>query len=136
MSTTACTVTSHGSRRAGQATRSRSSPSSDSPSNGHDSRTGDTRQLVLRRERDVIDGIAFGRPDLAGTLSEGDRVDVVARLASRMFGGMETLQLEIRDVSTSGAHPRAAEVLEFAAGRRDATPVGPGAPAIVNGGVA
>src|SRR6478735_10968249 len=87
---------------------------------------GGHTQLVLRRERDVIDGIAFGRPDLAGTLSEGDRVDVVARLASRMFGGMETLQLEIRDVSTSGAHPRAAEVLERAAGRRDAAPVGPG----------
>jgi len=97
---------------------------------------GGHTQLVLRRERDVIDGIAFGRPDLAGTLSEGDRVDVVARLASRMFGGMETLQLEIRDVSTSGAHPRAAEVLERAAGRRDAAPVGPGAPVVANGGVA
>ncbi len=97
---------------------------------------GGHTQLVLRRERDVLDGIAFGRPDLAGSLAEGDRVDVVARLASRMFGGMETLQLEIRDVSTSGAHPRAAEVLDRAAGRAGSMAVGPGAPVATNGGVA
>ncbi|HYO44115.1 MAG TPA: single-stranded-DNA-specific exonuclease RecJ, partial [Candidatus Limnocylindrales bacterium] len=60
---------------------------------------GGHTQLVLRRERDVIDGIAFGRPDLAVGLAEGDRVDVVARLASRVFGGLETLQLEVRDVA-------------------------------------
>ena len=66
---------------------------------------GGHTQLVLRRERDVLDGIAFGRPDLAEGLAEGDRVDVVARLASRTFGGLETLQLEVRDVSASGAHP-------------------------------
>ncbi|HEY3335177.1 MAG TPA: single-stranded-DNA-specific exonuclease RecJ [Candidatus Limnocylindrales bacterium] len=97
---------------------------------------GGHTQLVLRRERDVLDGIAFGRPDLAGSLSEGDRVDIVARLASRTFGGMETLQLEIRDVSTSGAHPRAAEVLERAAARIGGVSVGPGAPVVANGGIA
>ena len=37
--------------------------------------------------------------------SEGDRVDVVARLASRVFGGLETLQLEVRDVAPSGLAP-------------------------------
>ena len=96
---------------------------------------GGHTQLVLRRERDVLDGIAFGRPDLAGALSEGDRVDVVARLASRAFGGLETLQLEVRDVSASGAHPRAAEVLARAAGAGGvAVPVEVPAPA--GGGVA
>jgi single-stranded-DNA-specific exonuclease len=94
---------------------------------------GGHTQLVLRRERDVLDGIAFGRADLAVALSEGDRVDVVARLASRSFGGLETLQLEIRDVSLSGAHPRAAEVLARAAGRAGATAVGPGLSAPVPG---
>jgi single-stranded-DNA-specific exonuclease len=78
---------------------------------------GGHTQLVLRRDRDVLDGIAFGRPDLAVSLSEGDRVDVVARLASRTFGGLETLQLEVRDVAASGSHPRAAAVLEHAAVR-------------------
>jgi single-stranded-DNA-specific exonuclease len=78
---------------------------------------GGHTQLVLRRERDVLDGIAFGRADLATSLSEGDRVDVVARLASRTFGGLETLQLEVRDVATSGSHPRAAAVLERLAER-------------------
>lgn len=99
---------------------------------------GGHTQLVLRRERDVIDGIAFGRGDLAGSLKEGDRVDIVARLASRVFGGMETLQLEIRDVSESGAHPRARAVLERAAGRAEAgaEPVGPGVSAAVGEGVA
>ena len=78
---------------------------------------GGHTQLVLRRERDVLDGIAFGRADLAVGLAEGDRVDVVARLASRTFGGLETLQLEVRDVAPSGSHPRAAAVLERVAGR-------------------
>jgi single-stranded-DNA-specific exonuclease len=96
---------------------------------------GGHTQLVLRRERDVIDGIAFGRADIAGSLAEGDRVDIVARLASRVFGGMETLQLEIRDVSMSGAHPRAAEVLLRASGGAGATPVGPG-PTLVPGALA
>jgi hypothetical protein len=53
-----------------------------------------------------------------------------------VFGGLETLQLEIRDVSTSGSHPRAAEVLARAAGRVAGTPVGPGAPVSAQGGVA
>jgi single-stranded-DNA-specific exonuclease len=95
---------------------------------------GGHTQLVLRRDRDVLDGIAFGRPDLAGALAEGDRVDVVARLASRVFGGLETLQLEVRDVSSSGAHPRAAEVLARAAGRSGGAPVGPGVPVPAPGG--
>jgi single-stranded-DNA-specific exonuclease len=97
---------------------------------------GGHTQLVLRRERDVLDGIAFGRPDLAAVLSEGDRVDVVARLASRVFGGLETLQLEVRDVSASGSHPRAAEVLERAVGRAGGEPAGPGSPVPVRGGIA
>jgi single-stranded-DNA-specific exonuclease len=95
---------------------------------------GGHTQLVLRRGRDVLDGIAFGRADLAVQLVEGDRVDVVAHLASRVFGGLETLQLEVRDVAASGSHPRAREVLDRAAGRAG-TPVGPGAAVPVPGGI-
>jgi single-stranded-DNA-specific exonuclease len=65
--------------------------------------SGGHAQLVLRRERDVLDAIAFGRDDLATTLREGDRVDVVARVASRAFAGIESLQLEVRDVGPAGA---------------------------------
>jgi single-stranded-DNA-specific exonuclease len=65
---------------------------------------GGHTQLTLRRERDVLDGIAFGRSDLAEELHEGDRIDLVARLASRTFGGFESLQLEIRDVAPAGFH--------------------------------
>ncbi|MFL5721956.1 MAG: single-stranded-DNA-specific exonuclease RecJ [Chloroflexota bacterium] len=64
--------------------------------------TGGHSQLTLKRDRDVLDGIAFGRSDIAETVHEGDRVDVVARLMSRAFGGFESLQLEIRDVATAG----------------------------------
>jgi len=67
---------------------------------------GGHSQLTLRRHLDVLDGIAFGRPDLAETVHEGDRLDVVARLVSRRFGGFETLQLEIRDAATAGQHDR------------------------------
>ena len=77
---------------------------------------GGHTQLTLRRERDVLDGIAFDRPDLATSLAEGDRVDVAARLASRRFGGFESLQLEIRDVAASGSQPVTAALLAAAAG--------------------
>ncbi len=63
--------------------------------------SGGHSQLTLRRRLDVLDGIAFGRADLAETVHEGDVVDVVARLVSRTFGGYESLQLEIRDVASS-----------------------------------
>ncbi|MFI5227007.1 MAG: single-stranded-DNA-specific exonuclease RecJ [Candidatus Limnocylindrales bacterium] len=75
---------------------------------------GGHTQLTLRRERDVVDAIAFDRADLTDTVAEGDRIDVVATLASRTFGGFESLQLEILDVATSGSHDEAAEILGLA----------------------
>jgi single-stranded-DNA-specific exonuclease len=71
----------------------------------------DHTSLTLKRERDVLDGIAFGRADIAALVHEGDRIDVVARITSRTFGGFESLQLEIRDAAPSGSHPEAAAVL-------------------------
>jgi single-stranded-DNA-specific exonuclease len=73
---------------------------------------GGHSQLTLRRDLDVLDGIAFGRPDIAEVVHEGDRLDVVARLTSRTFGGFESLQLDIRDVATAGSHPESAAILE------------------------
>ncbi len=70
---------------------------------------GGHTQLVLKRRLDVLDGIAFGWPELATQVTAGDRVDVVARLISRRFGGVESLQLDIRDVAPSGLHPDALE---------------------------
>jgi predicted rRNA methylase YqxC with S4 and FtsJ domains len=64
---------------------------------------GGHTQLTLRRGREVVDGIAFGQADLAEQLTEGSEIDVVARLASRTFAGMETLQLEVRDVAPAGS---------------------------------
>ena len=80
---------------------------------------GGHSQLVLKRRLDVLDGIAFGWPELAGQVAEGDVIDVVARLMSRRFGGIESLQLEIRDAAPSGTHPEARVLLE-------AVPVGVG----------
>ncbi len=76
--------------------------------------SGGHTQLVLRRERDVLDGIAFGWPELATLVHEGDRLDIVARLASRRFGGLESLQLEVRDAAPSGHHAEARAILEQA----------------------
>jgi single-stranded-DNA-specific exonuclease len=73
--------------------------------------SGGHTQLTLKRRLDILDGIAFGRSDLATTVSEGDLVDVVGRLTSRRFGGFESLQLEIRDVATSGSHRESAVIL-------------------------
>jgi single-stranded-DNA-specific exonuclease len=93
--------------------------------------TGGHSQLVLRRRPDVLDAIAFGRDDLAGRLAEGDRVDVVARLGSRAFGGVEALQLEVRDLATSGVVPELerAAVIGASGGSNPAASVsvGPGA---------
>jgi single-stranded-DNA-specific exonuclease len=66
---------------------------------------GGHTQLVLRRSRDVIDAVAFRRPDLAMMLHEGDRIDVVARASSRRFGGFESMQLEVVDVAAEGDQP-------------------------------
>ena len=83
---------------------------------------GGHTSLVLRRGREVLDGIAFGRDDLAVSLAEGDVVDVVARLDSRQFGGFETLQLDVRDVAPGG------HLAGLAAAARAAEPVMAGAP--------
>jgi single-stranded-DNA-specific exonuclease len=64
--------------------------------------TGGHTQLVLRRDRDVLDGIAFGWPELSTSVVEGDRIDIVARLQSRRFGGFESLQLNVRDAAPHG----------------------------------
>jgi single-stranded-DNA-specific exonuclease len=79
--------------------------------------------LVLRRDRDVLDGVAFGWPELASLVSEGDRLDVLAALRSRRFGGLESLQLEVRDAAPSGYHAEARAILQGGA-----TAVGPGRP--------
>jgi single-stranded-DNA-specific exonuclease len=60
---------------------------------------GGHAQLTLRRDVDVVDAIAFERGDLAEVVREGDRVDVAGRLATRRFGGIESLQLVVVDVA-------------------------------------
>jgi single-stranded-DNA-specific exonuclease len=64
--------------------------------------TGGHTQLTLRRGREVLDAICFGRSDLVECLSDGQEVDLVARLSSRTFGGYESLQLDVRDVAPAG----------------------------------
>jgi single-stranded-DNA-specific exonuclease len=82
---------------------------------------GGHSQLVLKRRLDVLDGIAFGWPELSHAVAEGDEIDVVARLISRRFGGIESLQLEIRDAAPSRSHPESRAILEA-----EPVPVGPG----------
>jgi len=84
---------------------------------------GGATQLVLGRSRDVIDAVAFRRPDLAAMLHEGDRIDVVARVSSRQFGGFESVQLEIIDVSAEGAQLGALSVPAASAANHAATAV-------------
>jgi single-stranded-DNA-specific exonuclease len=64
---------------------------------------GGHAQLTLRRDVDVVDAIAFDRGDLVEAIREGDRVDVAGRLASRRFGGFETLQVVVVDVAPAQA---------------------------------
>jgi len=78
--------------------------------------TGGHTQLTLRRDRDVVDAIAFGREDLASAVHAGDRVDVAARVRVRRFGGYESMQLEIRDIASAGYTPSPAGVAAEAPG--------------------
>ena len=94
--------------------------------------SGGHAQITLRRVLDVIDGIAFDRADLVESVREGDRVDVVGRITSRRFGGLESLQIDIRDVAPSGLHPEAARILAAANGLAAAD----GVAVAVAGGVA
>ena len=73
--------------------------------------SGGHTQLTLRRALDVIDGIAFDRPDMAESIAEGQRIDVVGRITSRRFAGLESLQIEVLDAAPSAAHPEAAAIL-------------------------
>lgn len=81
---------------------------------------GGHTQLTLRKRLDVVDAIAFGRADLSTDVHEGDRLDVVARIVTRRFGGYESIQLEIRDAAPAG---HAARLSDTAAGLE---PVGVG----------
>ena len=90
---------------------------------------GGHTQLVLKRRLDVLDGIAFGWPELAREVAEGDVIDVVAQLRSRRFGGIESLQLEIRDAAPTGHYDEARAIL-------DAVPVSVGPGAVVGPGAA
>lgn len=63
---------------------------------------GGHTQLTLQKGTDVLDAICFGRSDLAERLQLGDSVDVVARLSSRAYQGMEMLQLDVKDVASAG----------------------------------
>ena len=74
--------------------------------------TGGHAQLTLRRRLDVLDGIAFNREDLVAAVREGDHIDVVARVMSRVFGGYESLQLDIRDVALAGRLDLAGEATQ------------------------
>jgi single-stranded-DNA-specific exonuclease len=82
---------------------------------------GGHTQVVVKRRLDVLDGIAFGWPELSREVAEGDVIDVVAQLRSRRFGGIESLQLEIRDAAPSGYHAEARALLDA-----QPVPVGPG----------
>jgi single-stranded-DNA-specific exonuclease len=70
--------------------------------------SGGHTQLVLGRRRDVLDAVAFRRSDLPAMLHQGDRIDVVARATSRVFGGFESIQLEVVDVAAEGTQPATA----------------------------
>jgi single-stranded-DNA-specific exonuclease len=71
------------------------------------SAAGGHTQIVVGRGREVLDAVAFRRPDLASSLREGDLIDIVGRAASRRFGGFESIQLEILDVAAAGTNPAA-----------------------------
>lgn len=59
-------------------------------------------QITLRKGKDVLDAICFGRVDLEPELTPGDTVDVACRLDSRTFAGLESLQIEVLDVAPAG----------------------------------
>ena len=66
--------------------------------------SGGHTQLTLRKGREILDGIAFDRPDLADIAPETP-IDLVGHLGSRTFGGFESLQIEVVDAAPAGRIP-------------------------------
>jgi len=62
---------------------------------------GGHTQLTLRKGREVLDGIAFDRPDLA-EIGPETPIDLVGHLGSRTYGGFESLQIEVLDAAPPG----------------------------------
>jgi single-stranded-DNA-specific exonuclease len=86
--------------------------------------SGGHAQLTFAKGREVLDGIAFDQPDLAGAVHAGDRLDVAVRLTSRTFGGFETLQLEVLDAAMPSADTRRPAIAPVPADAQ-ASPAGP-----------
>jgi hypothetical protein len=59
-------------------------------------------QITLRKGKDVLDAICFGRVDLQPELNPGAVIDIACRLDSRTFAGLESLQVEVLDVAPAG----------------------------------
>ncbi len=66
----------------------------------------DHTSLTLRRDRDVLDGIAFGRADIAALVQEGDRIDVVARLRAGRSAGSSRSSSRSATQRRAGRIPR------------------------------
>ena len=121
------TATSPGSPRAEPATRSRSLRRPRPDRDARRAAGGGHTQLTLRRASSTCStaspsaGRTSPRPCTRATASTSSR-----RLTSRTFGGFESLQLEIRDVATSGVslRPRRSSASPRAQPRRRVRPTG------------
>ena len=98
---------------------------------------GGHTQLVLRRERDVLDGIAFGRAGPRARRSPRATA-WTSSPASRAGRSAASRRSSSRSGTSppSGVHPRAAEVLGARRAASAGVPVGPGMRRPVAGGIA
>ena len=55
--------------------------------------------MTLKDENNIdIDGIGFGLGEISTSYQIGDRVDVIGNLQINSFNGMESIQLNLKDI--------------------------------------
>ena len=96
--------------RPGQPRAARRRPRADRDA-GPRAATGGHTQLTLKRRLDVLDGIAFGWPELAETVAEGDVIDVVAQLRQPALRRLRVAPAGDPRRGAVGHHPEAGAIL-------------------------
>ena len=75
---------------------------------------GGHSQLVLRRRLDVLDGIAFGWPELSREVAEGDVIDIVCAAAEPAVRRHRVAPARDPDAAPTGHHAEARAILDAA----------------------
>ncbi|WP_322924172.1 single-stranded-DNA-specific exonuclease RecJ [Paenibacillus campi] len=65
-------------------------------------KSSDHLRLVVEQDGTVLEGVAFGKGELAALLSPGDRIDILAETSINEWRGVRKPQLMVQDIAVPG----------------------------------